>query len=163
MQKPSDEQLAKDAYNWLRVSPIFTVFTLFTVAGMGFSQSICFSDFFDRCGFETHLVINFGSGILVSSLWHLLLLRFLTNKKSEFVRRHGQKALVYAGIRTAVPLSAIILDYFIGAGLFTFTSIIILVVLWSTNTKAGLQEIARELKGDKRFNESNSIILSNTN
>ncbi|MBI5823464.1 MAG: hypothetical protein HZB18_05500 [Chloroflexi bacterium] len=146
MQKPSEEQRAKAAYNWLRASPILTVSTFLLIAGMDFASYLCNG----TCSYKTTSAINYMLGILFSALWHLLLLQYANDRESEFVRKHGRRALASAGIRTAVPLGAALVDYSVGAGgLLACWSIPVLIILWGGNTKTGLQEIAKELGGNE--------------
>ena len=145
MQKQSEEQRAKTAYNWLRISPLATLLTLASVTGIDIPSIIC-GGFGGACDFAVISRLNFILGVLVSGLWHLTLLRFVNDPESEFVRKHGRRALTFAGIRTAIPLAAIILDYFLGAeGALACWSIPLLFIMWAANTKAGLKEIATEL------------------
>src|SRR3990172_6368211 len=74
--------LAKKAYRWLWLSPLLTIPTFI------FLFSITSSSLFAISG---------------SALWHLILLQYTRNKKSDFVRWHGRQAFVLAGIRTAIP------------------------------------------------------------
>ncbi|MDP1548063.1 MAG: hypothetical protein Q8L87_18790 [Anaerolineales bacterium] len=145
MQKPSEERLARSAYSWLRVSPIVTVTTFFFIVGMGIGSTICSTPSL-TCRGEIADSLNFIFGVLGSALWHLVLLQYVNNKDSAFVRKHGQQALIYAGIRTAVPLGAVILDFIAGAsGAFACWSIPVLIILWFFQTKTGLEKIKQEL------------------
>ncbi|MBE0672957.1 MAG: hypothetical protein IH588_20455, partial [Anaerolineales bacterium] len=153
MQKQSEEQRAKAAYNWLRVSPLATLLTLAYVAGTNLPSNIC-AELTGLCQYNIAGQVDIIAGILISALWHLTLLRFANDSDSEFVRRHGRRALMYAGVRTVIPLSASLLDALLNlGGALACCSIPILIILWGTNTKAGLREIASELGTDKIPNE----------
>lgn len=151
--KPSEERLAKGAYNWLRVSPLLTIVTLYLVARLGIGDAICYNrlslcgeyDFFN----PTAIYIDVGLGVLVSGCWHLLLLQYVNNKDSEFVRRHGQQALTQAGIRTAIAFLGVAIDYLLGAsGVLACITILILFVLWLIQTNTGMGLIKKELEAD---------------
>lgn len=143
MDVKTEIRLAKAPYNWLRISPALTVFTLFLVATSNIGAALCNNALF-ACGGEDEIYINFGFGVLISSLWHLLLLQYVNNKDSEFVRKHGRAALRFAGIRTAVALSGVILDWVTNAsGGFACIFIIVLLFLWAINqtTKQDIKEM----------------------
>ena len=78
---------ALKAYRWLWLSPVFTILTLI------FVYFLTYSSF---------------SAIFISALWHLLLLRYVNDRTSDFVRWHGRQALMLAGIRTLIPLLFVI-------------------------------------------------------
>lgn len=166
--KTSEERLAKGAYNWLRASPLVTVITLYLVASFGFGYGICFR-FSPICGDDFYYssiaeYINYGFGIIVSACWHFLLLQYVNNKDSEFVRKHGRQALIYAGIRTGTALGGLLLDFFLGAsGVLTCITIIVLFILWIVQTNSGLASIKKELEENpniSRENISQSIAIS---
>ena len=134
-------RLAKAPYNWLRVSPIITIATLFFVASFGIGSALCNSDLF-ACGSEDEMYLNIGIGILVSAAWHLLLLQYVNNKESEFVRTHGERALTFAGIRTAIAIISILFDWILGtSGGLACTGIILLLVVWAIQ-----QQIPKDIK-----------------
>jgi hypothetical protein len=166
MQKPSEERLAKAAYNWLRISPVVTVITLFIIAGMDPAQYIC-GDYWNwestsHCDYQIAENINFAFGILGSALWHLVLLQYVNNKDSEFVRKHGRQALIYAGIRTAVPLGAVAFNSITyDSGLFSCLAIGILLILWFALPNAGMTQIKRELENDPTLSRD-SIPIQHT-
>ncbi len=146
MQKQTEAQRAKAAYNWLRVSPLATLLTLVVVTGMNIPAAVCRA-YTERCDSNAFASLNFVIGILISGLWHLTLLRFVNDSESEFVRKHGRRALTFAGIRTVIPLGAVIFDFFVGTQwLMACLSIPILLILWAANTKTGLKSISEELK-----------------
>jgi hypothetical protein len=170
MQKPLEEKLARAAYNWLRVSPIVTVLTLFMIVSMDIAQYIC-GDYWSwesasRCDYQTAENINFAFGVLSSALWHLVLLQYANNKDSEFVRKHGRQALIYAGIRTAIPLGAVVLNFLTGeSGLFSCLAIGALLILWFTLPNAGMAQVKQELENDpdisREFFRTQGISSSN--
>jgi ABC-type multidrug transport system fused ATPase/permease subunit len=149
MQKPSEERQAIRAYNWLRASPFLTIPTLLLISSLDLGESFC-DNFLSACNYEFVSYINYTFGVLGSALWHAaILFQYANNKDSAFVRRHGQQALIYAGIRTAVPVIAIVLDYFSStSGALACVAILILMMLWFSHTKIGLERVKRELEED---------------
>ncbi|MBE0683035.1 MAG: hypothetical protein IH589_14085 [Anaerolineales bacterium] len=146
MEKRTEEQRAKSAYTWLRVSPLVTLGTLILIAGYNLPSNLC-AKLTGLCQYNIFTHLDIIGGILISALWHLNLLRFVNDPESKFVRRHGKKALTFAGIRTAIALGAVLLDYFAGVnGVFSFFAVALLVMLWGGNTKIGLEEIEKELR-----------------
>ena len=81
----SEVYKALGPYRWLGWSPLLTIPTLF----------ILLFSFYDSGVFVA---------VLLSALWHLLLLQYTSKTQSTFVRWHGRQALMLAGIRTAIPL-----------------------------------------------------------
>ncbi len=149
MEGQSEEQRAKAAYHWLRVSPLLTIPTLAVLAGFNIPSNLC-AQLTGLCHPNIFTSLDLIGGVLLSGLWHLTLLRFVNDPESEFVRRHGRQALTYAGIRTSIALGAVTLDYFTGmSGVFSCFAVAFLIILWGGNTKNGLQEIAQELKTDE--------------
>lgn len=141
----NEERLAKEAYIWLKVSPIVTIITLFIVVNMNIGAAICSGDR-PLCSTEDLPYINFGLGVLVSECWHFLLLQYATNKDSEFVRKHGRRALIQAGIRTAVPFFGIPLDFLTRAeGAIACWIIPILIMMWSVNAATSKKIVENEL------------------
>lgn len=133
--------LAKAPYNWLRVSPIVTITTLFFVASIGIGSTLCNSTLF-ACSSEDEIYLNIGIGILVSAAWHLVLLQYVNNKDSEFVRLHGQRALTFAGIRTAIAIIATLFDWILGTGGgLICPGIAVLLLVWAIQ-----QAIPKDIK-----------------
>lgn len=159
--KPSEERLAKGAYDWLRVSPLLTVFTLYIVASLEIGKKICYRAI-SVCDPEFTFTntfansINIGLGVLVSACWHFILLQYVNNKDSEFVRRHGKQALTYAGIRTAIAFFGIVVDFFLNAdGGLACITIIVLLILWFTFPNVGMKKIKKELEADLSISRDN--------
>lgn len=151
MQRPSEEhiKLARSAYQWLRLSPVATLTTLFisySILSPLFNQ-ICTS--IPTCRNLNIDGFTLVAAVLISGLWHLTLLQYVNRPESEFVQKHGRQALTYAGIRTVVALAASILS-FIGEVGFALLCIAIFVIfiLWLTQTNSGLAQIKREI-GDE--------------
>lgn len=141
MQKPSEKQLAKGAYGWLRASPLVTVTTYFFLSAFGFGDGIC--GFF-ACTSDFLFHINAGISILGSALWHLILLQYINNKESDFVRWHGLQAALIAGIRTLIPILFLGTDFVFGAaGYFYCWTIPVLMILWAVATPWGNKQVER--------------------
>ncbi len=118
MQKRTEKQIAKGAYRWLWISPFLTVPTYFFLSAVGFDE---------------------GIAILLSALWHLLLLQYINNKEGDFVRWHGLQAALIAGIRTLIPILFLIIN---GSG-FGFVSILLLIIVWAIATPWGNKQAER--------------------
>jgi hypothetical protein len=153
MNRQKEIQLAKAPYNWLKASPLITVGTLFFIVQLDIGGALCgLPNLF--CRDEQLIYINFGIGVLLSALWHLLLLQYVNNKESELVREHGRKALIQAGIRTGVALFGVILDWALGAsGGFACAAIILLLIIWVVN----LTQSKNWVEGDPRFAEKSEL------
>lgn len=124
---------ARGAYNWLRVSPLLTIPTLYFAASVFFQFDIC-SNFGLVCNYSVDEAISYGGGVVVSALWHLLLLQYANHKNSEFVREHGRIALTHAGIRTGVALVTAGMSIFLfGASSVLLIGIVILIILWANS------------------------------
>ncbi|GAB1471084.1 hypothetical protein MASR2M66_19620 [Chloroflexota bacterium] len=141
MDREKEVQLAKAAYKWLKVSPILTLMTLFIVAGLGLGPTIC-GHLRLGCDYEDISYVNYLFGVILSALWHLILLQYVNNKDSEFVRGHGRKALTLAGIRTGIALGGLALDWVTGAGgIFVTIAIFILFFMWAvTQSKKWVED-----------------------
>ena len=72
MNRQEEIQLAKRAYNWLKVSPILTVGTVFFIAASDLGYFLCDGAF--QCSSDDLSYINISIGVLISALWHLLLM-----------------------------------------------------------------------------------------
>lgn len=125
-------RLARSAYNWLRVSPLLTIPTLIFVINLDLGGMICDVPGLD-CDYTVRGLISNISGVILSALWHLLLLQYVNDKDSEFVRENGQKALTHAGIRTGVALLGAVLTSFIFGGSISCIIFVVLAILWITN------------------------------
>jgi hypothetical protein len=160
MNLEQELSLAKAPYNWLRVSPIVTIATLFFVASFGIGSAVCYGDLFS-CSSDDEMYINIGVGILVSAIWHLLLLQYANNKDSEFIRIHGRRALTFAGIRTAIAILIIVFDWILGTGgALLCPGIAVLLLAWA------IQQITpkeiKEREDVSKQTESVSFILEDT-
>ncbi|MCZ2127006.1 MAG: hypothetical protein LC099_04440 [Anaerolineales bacterium] len=64
----------------------------------------------------------------------MILLQYVNDKNSEYVRKHGMRALIQAGIRTAVALVGMGLDAYLGGrGALAFLAMLILIAIWFYN------------------------------
>lgn len=159
MDSDQEIRLARGAYNWLRASPLLTIPTLLVLYQFGSSAACTTAD--PLCNYQ--FFIGASVGILGSALWHLILLMYVNNKDSEFVRKHGRQALLYAAIRTATPLIFLVIDFLANTqGLFACFSVLILILLWLVNSKTGLEQIKKEKGGlnisPEDGTESNAIL-----
>ncbi len=88
---------AQKWYRWLWLSPILTLPT------WGIFYIIFYSN--SRTSLSGSIL-----PVLISGMWHLILLKPATDKTSKFVRWHGRQALLLAGIRTFLPIIFIYRD-----------------------------------------------------
>lgn len=119
----NETRRARNWYWWLWISPLFTLPTYAIALILAY-----FSD------------LRTVTALLLSALWHLVLLIPSLNKQSDFIRWHGRQALMLAGIRTAVP---VVLALFLGGGRGTLWSILILLAVWLFGTRWGQKQAAR--------------------
>ena len=170
MDRNTEDRLAKAAYNWLKVSPVVTITTLFIIVVSDIGNWICDQSAL-VCDYDSRTYINFAIGVIGSSLWHLILLQYVNNEKSDFVRRHGRRALIQAGIRTGAAIFAVALDWAAGAdGAFACIGVVALIVIWTVNiatSKKLVENELAELDLDAAFSQpeinSNEIIQTETN
>jgi hypothetical protein len=139
---------AKNWYRWLWLSPFLTVPTAIYIDVQVqdlFFDLLCPSGWGDcNWGLVDRLALSMA--ILVSALWHLILLIPALDKESEFVRWHGRQALILAGVRTAVPLGLVLAME--SNGLLLAVPLLIIIWLagnmWSQNqAKRGDCSLAR--------------------
>ncbi len=133
MDRHTETRLAKAAYRWLTVSPILTISTLLLITSLDFGSAICENSPL-ICDSNARTYIGIAIGIIVSACWHLILLQYVNNQESEFVRRHGGRALTHAGIRTGIALIGLGLDWSTSAdGSFSCVTVIALMIAWVIN------------------------------
>lgn len=114
---------ARKWYRWLWWSPLLTVPTCIVVA------------------IWTYFTYTWvGTPVLVSALWHLILLKPALDKDRPFVRWHGRQALLLAGIRTVIPLAIVLWEEDVEAVL---AAVPILIVVWLFGTIWGQRQAAR--------------------
>ncbi|MCK5643431.1 MAG: hypothetical protein KAJ19_21655, partial [Gammaproteobacteria bacterium] len=119
----SEMLTAKKWYWWLWLSPFLTLPTLAIVGLFGYFVDLS-------------IVI----ALILSALWHLVLLIPSLNKQSDFIRWHGRQALMLAAIRTAVPISLLIV---LGDVDGLLKSIPLLVAVWLFGTRWGQAQAVR--------------------
>jgi hypothetical protein len=162
MERMKERQLARGPYQWLRVSPLLTVFTFCVVMSLELGDLFCGNIYY--CKDNSSLMISAICGVLISALWHLLLLQYIRSDRSELVRKHGKQALIYAGGRTAVPLAIIFLDLLAGlGGSLACWTIPILIILWLTNSSSGLQQVETDLPGPENISSIEEVAMKNEN
>ncbi len=149
MQRPSEEHIkqARGAYEWLRLSPVATLTTLFFTyfVSIAVIDSIC--NDIPACRNINSGGIALIAAVILSALWHLTLLKYVNHPDSEFVQKHGKQALTYAGVRTGVALGGVALDYFTSmGGALACVTTLILMMLWFSHTKIGMEKIKQELE-----------------
>ena len=131
---------ASGAYGLLWVSPVVTVpATLYLAVTIGgsISRSNCAN------GIVSCEIINrvpLLAGILMSAAFHLLLLRPALDPTHAFVRWHGRQALLLAGVRTAIPLAAVLAFGFDYPALLAIPALMLVWLvgnLWAQSQAAG--------------------------
>lgn len=131
---PSEQEirLASGAYTWLTASPLLTIPTLFFIFSLSPGWAVC-ANLPIECSYNGD-AISLVFGVIGSGLWHLLLLQYANNKESAFVREHGRKALIQAGIRTGIAFFGVLFDGLVGAeGVFACVVVIVLLLIWGVN------------------------------
>jgi len=93
-------------YFWLWFSPLLTIPTLFILSFLTYNLILVLlcPGGYRNCDSTRLSKYALFVAILVSALWHLILLIPVLDKRNEFVRWHGRQALCLAGVRTAIPL-----------------------------------------------------------
>jgi hypothetical protein len=126
----AERKRASDWYRWLWLSPLITIPTLVFVlfADIG-GRIVCNSP--GSCDWRLAERISLILAILLSAVWHLVLLKPISDKESPIVHWHGLQALCLAGLRTAVPLLFVIV---FGFDIPTIVAIPILFVIWLVGT-----------------------------
>ena len=127
---------AKGIYAWLWLSPVLTLVTLgiLVPVGYGFGISLFPTNYLDRSSYQASALLTGVFAVLGSGLWHLLLLIWALDRKSEFVRWHGRQALLLAGARTAVALGLAIIVATGSGGSTGFFGVVLLFALWFFGT-----------------------------
>ena len=89
--------------------------------------------------FKALYIIAILIPVLISALWHLILLIPALNKESSFVRWHGRQALLLAGVRTIVPMVLALWDddYYI------LSSIPVLFIIWLVGNIWGRRQASK--------------------
>ena len=110
-------------YRWLWWSPLLTVPTFIGV------------------GVWTYFSGDWaGLPVIVSALWHLILLKPAMDKERPFVCWHGRQALALAGLRTIIPLAIVIWEDDVEA---IPIAIPFLIVVWFFGTIWGQRQATR--------------------
>lgn len=136
-----ETKTARSWYVWLWWSPAVTVPTVYVFYFSELEQIVRNIVCPDRsCGSILKYAIPIVSLLIVSSLWHLILLIPALNKESVFVRWHGRQALMLAGVRTVVP---IVLVLWSGDEIGLIPAIPVLIVIWLFGTLWGQRQAAR--------------------
>jgi len=123
---------AKSLYAWLWVSPVLTLPTLLFLTSISLFHSSTYPSAYDPSAVlqqRIFAVVAASAAVLGSGLWHLILLFWALDQRSEFVRWHGRQALLLAGARTALALVVAVLISLDQGTAATLTSLILLA-LW---------------------------------
>jgi hypothetical protein len=131
----TERQRARAAYAWLWFSPLLTIPTFFMVVGSDPGYQLLCSGSGD-CSWDAAVFLTGLLAILVSALWHLILLLQMGSAQTEFVRWHYRQALMVAGIRTAIPLGFLLFDVSIGGENILLFLAIPVLALYRCNGKS---------------------------
>jgi len=132
---------ARNWYWWLWLSPAVTIPTLVFTYLAGWNYDI------------RHLICPSGSCIglikdtipililiIISSLWHLILLNPARNKEHALIRWHGYQMFFLAGIRTIVP---IILMLTVGDEEGLLYAVPVLIIIWLVGNIWGQRQASK--------------------
>jgi hypothetical protein len=143
-RRQMERKRARDWYWWLWLSPLLTIPTLAFFFSQHVGTTLVCGAAWHRnwqgCDWATADRVTILIAVLVSALWHLVLLGGIRNKEYPFVRWHGRQALLLAGVRTLVPL-AFGLAFGEEAGTLLF--IPVQLVVWFGGTLWGQRQAAR--------------------
>jgi hypothetical protein len=114
---------ARKWYRWLWWSPLLTVPTFIVVAIWAYFSGAWA-----------------GVPVIISALWHLILLKPALDKERPFVQWHGRQALLLAGLRTIIPLAIVVWEDDVEA---IPVAIPFLIVVWLFGTIWGQRQAAR--------------------
>jgi len=131
---PLEIKTARNWYTWLWLSPLVTIPTLLILYESNVEYTV--RHVVGWAGYTFPIVVL----LLLSALWHLILLAPALNKTSDFIRWHGRQALLLAGIRTAVPICMVL---FTGNEYGVLYAIPILIIIWLIGTIWGQRQAAR--------------------
>jgi uncharacterized membrane protein len=128
-------------YRWLWMSPLLTIPTLLMIyfISLDFVYVIACPQGWQDCNYPVVDRISAILAVIISSLWHLLLLIPSLNKKNQFVRWHGRQAMILAGVRTIVPLVFVSL---IDDSITSLVFILVLIPIWFFGTYWGQHQAA---------------------
>jgi hypothetical protein len=124
---------ARNLYWWLWLSPLLTIPTLVAVLIIQPGHDIlCAAP--GQCDYLLSEHVSLIAAVIISSLWHLILLKPISDKSKPFVRWHGQQALILAGLRASAALFfAVVFGFDLGF-LLAFPT---LIFIWFLGTIIG--------------------------
>ncbi|GEM_PF-2500317 len=154
MNPPNEVQRAKNGYIWSLVAPFMVLATTLVIASMNFSYSICVSDNID-CGWNDAKYLNYLIGFIPSVLWYVFLLPNAFHKESAFVRKHGRRTLMLAGILWGVALLILVITLIMPVSDDTLLKTVFptLFVIWLFQ----LSQLNNFIKENNPKKEDNSI------
>jgi hypothetical protein len=135
-----ERKKARDWYWWLWLSPLLTIPTLAFLISQNIGYDLACSGSWDGCDWKIANRLTILIAVLVSALWHLVLLGPIGNREQPFVRWHGRQALLLAGVRTMVPLG---FGLAFGADYGALLLIPVQIVVWFGGTLWGQLQAAR--------------------
>jgi hypothetical protein len=135
-----ERRKARNWYWWLWLSPLVTIPSFLMVYSVGPGYEWVCPSGLRGCNWAAAERVTIAVAVLVSALWHLVLLLAALNKEHPFVRWHGRQALLLAGARTALPLGFGLAFGETGAALLFLP---VQVAVWFGGTLWGQRQAAR--------------------
>jgi hypothetical protein len=152
-----ERKKARNWYWWLWLSPLVTIPTLAFSLSQEIGYDLVCRGGWQRCNWAAAERVTILIAVLVSALWHLILLRPVRNKEYPFVQWHGRQALLLAAVRTVIPLV-----FGLGFGLDGGALLVIPVqiVVWFGGTLWGQLQAARGKCSLMRWLGQEELLLS---
>lgn len=137
-----ERKKAHDLYRWLWLSPLLTIPTLAFVFinSLGY-ELVCKGS--GVCDWRLAETVSVVLAVLLSSLWHLVLLKPALVKDSPFLRWHALQGLCLAGLRTAVSLGVAFAVIFGDDMFLALVLVLLLVLIWFAGTYVGQKQAAQ--------------------
>lgn len=158
--KLSEQQSVKDINQWISAWPLIIFLTFFVgvyfLERMWIDFNICYRNYSSICEYSS--IISNAIASLIAGLWSLVFLKYINNKNTAFVRKHGLEALKFSGLCTGILLGGVALDFLGSINAFIYIAILIILVLWYLQTKNGAEKIKEEFE---ETSESNSVEVLN--
>jgi len=130
---------ARNWYWWLWLSPLLTIPTWVAVLIIQPDYDIlCAGP--GRCDYSLSEQVSLIVAVIISSLWHLILLKPISDKSKPFIRWHGQQALTLAGLRTSAALFFAAVFGFDWGFLLAFPT---LIFIWFLGTIIGQYQASK--------------------
>ena len=131
-----ERKQARNVYLWLWLSPFLTIPTLIfiyaSIPTYRLTRQLC-GGYSSKCFADIDRLAMF-SAVLISGIWHLVLLVYLFRHKHPFVRGHAAQGLFLAGVRTLLAVIAVVVSFDSDFYSAAFVLLIMLLVWFFGNT-----------------------------